>query len=108
MPSLITILNALYKQHLRGNMVEICIFLVIRRRGFATHKQICSLLPAIAENTIHKHIQQARTHGLLFSVSRATNPANRAVYYSLTQAGQKKLLSFIHDLCSEITDLPDD
>ncbi len=102
MPSLLHILNALYKQHLRGNMVDIGIFLVIRRNGFATHKQICSRLPAIADNTIHKHIQQARSQGLLFSVSRATNLANRAVYYCLTEAGQKKLIRFILDLSSEL------
>ena len=105
MPSLITILNALYKQHLRGNMIDIGIFLIIRRRGYASHKQICNLLPAVSDNTIHKHIQQARSQGLILSVSRPTNIANRSVLYCLSPDGQKKLISFISDLNS---DLPDD
>lgn len=107
MPSLLSILNALYKQHLRGNMVDIGIALVIRRRGFASHKQICNALPAVADNTIHKHIQQARAQGLIISIAHTQNIASRAVFYALTNAGQKKLMSFIHDLSSEIEDPPD-
>ena len=40
MPSLITILNALYKQHLRGNMIDIGIFLIIRRRGYVIPEDV--------------------------------------------------------------------
>lgn len=96
--SLLSILNALYKSHLRGHQIHLAIFLIIHHKGYASTREIVRLLPAVSDEAIRKNITRLLAMQHLISIRHQSRSGKVFNVYALSPSGQQTLLQFLSDI----------